>query len=224
MSSVRTVTNLQTERTTVRRLPERGRYERSEAEAILDEAYICHFGFVVEGQPYVIPTIHARDGDTIYVHGSPASRMLRTVKDGIDVCPRPPSSMVWSWPDPAFHHSMNYRSVVVLGRATEVVETDAKTRALEIITNHVLPGRWDEVRPMNDKEFKGTTVLVLPLAEASVKTRSGPPGDDEEDYALPIWAGVLPLSLVATDPVPDPVLKPGIDVPASVRGARSGRT
>ena len=224
MSPVRTVTNLQTERTTVRRLPERGGYERSEAEAILDEAYICHFGFVVEGQPYVIPTIHARDGDTIYVHGSPASRMLRTVKDGIDACLTATILDGLVVARSAFHHSMNYRSVVVLGRATEVVETDAKTRALEIITNHVLPGRWDEVRPMNDKEFKGTTVLVLPLAEASVKTRSGPPGDDDEDYALPIWAGVLPLSLVATDPVPDPVLKPGIDVPASVRGARSGRT
>jgi nitroimidazol reductase NimA-like FMN-containing flavoprotein (pyridoxamine 5'-phosphate oxidase superfamily) len=207
---------LQTERTTVRRLPDRARYERSDAEAVLDEALICHLGFVVDGQPYVIPTIHARDGDVIYLHGSPASRMLRTLKGGIDACLTATIIDGLVVARSAFHHSMNYRSVVVLGRASEVTDLAAKTRALEAITNHVLAGRWDEVRPMNDMELRSTTVLALPLAEASVKTRTGPPGDDEDDYALAIWAGVVPLSLVPAEPVPDPRLAPGIAVPASV--------
>jgi nitroimidazol reductase NimA-like FMN-containing flavoprotein (pyridoxamine 5'-phosphate oxidase superfamily) len=216
MSPVRTVTNLRSERTTVRRLPDRARYERSDAEAVLDEALICHLGFVVDDQPYVIPTIHARDGDVIYVHGSPASRTLRTLKGGIDVCLTATIVDGLVVARSAFHHSINYRSVVVLGRATEVTDTAIKTRALEVITNHVLAGRWDECRPMSDKELRSTTVLVLPLAEASVKTRSGPPGDDEEDYVLPIWAGVVPLAQVPGAPVPDPRLTPGIDLPASV--------
>jgi nitroimidazol reductase NimA-like FMN-containing flavoprotein (pyridoxamine 5'-phosphate oxidase superfamily) len=222
MASVRTVTNLQTERTTVRRLPDRGRYERADAEAVLDEALICHLGFVVDGQPYVIPTIHARAGNTVYIHGSPASRMLRTLRDGIDVCLTASIIDGLVLARSAFHHSINYRSVVVLGRATEVTDPRAKTLALEVVTNHVLSGRWDEVRPMSDKELRATTVLALPLDEASVKMRSGPPIDDDEDYALPIWAGVVPLSLVPGEPMPDPRLLPGIDVAPSVARLRQG--
>jgi uncharacterized protein len=221
MPPVRTVTNLRTERTTVRRLPDRASYGRPEAEAVLDEALICHLGFVVDGQPYVIPTIHARDGGVIYVHGSPASRMLRTLRGGVDVCLTATIVDGLVVARSAFHHSINYRSVVVLGRAVEVSDLPAKARALEVITNHVLPGRWDEVRPMTDKELRSTTVLALPLAEASVKTRSGPPGDDEDDYGLPIWAGVVPLSVVARPPVPDARLVEGVEVPASVVGVAS---
>lgn len=210
----------------MRRLPERGRYERSDAEAIVDGALICHLGFVVDGQPYVIPTIHARDGDVVYVHGSQASRMLRTLEGGADVCLTATIVDGLVLARSAFHHSINYRSVVVLGRATEVVEPKLKVRALEVIANHVVAGRWDEVRPPTDKELRATNVLALPLQEASVKTRSGPPIDDDADYALPIWAGVVPLSVVAGAPVPDPRLVPGVEVPASVRrvGAKANST
>jgi nitroimidazol reductase NimA-like FMN-containing flavoprotein (pyridoxamine 5'-phosphate oxidase superfamily) len=222
MSPVRTVTNLQTDRTTVRRLADRARYERSEAEAVLDEALICHLGFVVDGQPYVIPTIHARAGDTIYVHGSPASRMLRTLRGGLDVCLTATIVDGLVVARSAFHHSINYRSVVVLGRATEVADLEAKAAALEVVTNHVLAGRWNEVRPVTEKELRGTRVLALPLAEASVKMRSGPPIDDEEDYGLPIWAGVVPMSLVPGEPVPDPRLPQDVERAASVIRGRRG--
>jgi nitroimidazol reductase NimA-like FMN-containing flavoprotein (pyridoxamine 5'-phosphate oxidase superfamily) len=216
MSPVRTVTNLRSERTTVRRLPDRGSYGRAEAEAVLDEALICHIGFVVDGQPYVIPTIHARDGGTIYVHGSPASRMLRTLRGGIEVCLTVTIVDGLVVARSAFHHSMNYRSVVVLGRAVEIADLRSKASALEAITNHVLAGRWDEVRPVTDKELRSTTVLALRLAEASVKTRTGPPLDDDDDYGLPIWAGVVPLTIVPGRPVPDPRLISGVGVPLSV--------
>ena len=167
---------------------------------MLDAALICHLGFVVDDRPYVIPTIHARDGEVVYVHGSVASRMLRTMKSGTDVCLTATIVDGLVLARSAFHHSVNYRSVVVLGRATEVVERAPKLRALEVITNHVLDGRWDDVRPPTEKELRATSVLALPLQEASVKLRSGPPIDDEEDYELPIWAGVLPLSIVGGAP------------------------
>jgi nitroimidazol reductase NimA-like FMN-containing flavoprotein (pyridoxamine 5'-phosphate oxidase superfamily) len=197
-------------------LPDRGRYERHDVDAILDEAFICHLGFVVDEQPYVIPTIQARDGDIVYVHGSPASRMLRTLKDGVDVCLTVTLVDGLVLARSAFHHSVNYRSVVVLGRATVVTEREPKLRALRTITDHVLAGRWDDVRPINDKELIGTTVLQLPLREASAKVRTGPPIDDDDDYALPIWAGVVPLRLVPGAPVPDPRLEPGLEPPPSV--------
>jgi nitroimidazol reductase NimA-like FMN-containing flavoprotein (pyridoxamine 5'-phosphate oxidase superfamily) len=219
MSQVRTVTNfaLVTERTTVRRLAERAAYDRDTVHAVLDAALVCHLGFVVDGQPFVIPTIHGRRDDVVYVHGSPASRMLRGLKRGLDVCLTATVVDGLVLARSAFHHSMNYRSVVVLGQATEVSDLEAKREALRVVSEHVLPGRWDEVRQPNLTELKGTTVLALPIEEASVKARSGPPGDEPEDYELPIWAGVLPLTVEPGPPVADPLLGPGIDVSPSVR-------
>jgi nitroimidazol reductase NimA-like FMN-containing flavoprotein (pyridoxamine 5'-phosphate oxidase superfamily) len=208
---------LATERTTVRRLPERAAYDRDTVHAVLDTALVCHLGFVVDGRPYVIPTIHGRRDDVVYVHGSPASRMLRGLKRGLDVCLTATVVDGLVLARSAFHHSMNYRSVVVLGRASDVADLEAKVEALHVISEHVLPGRWDEVRQPNLKELKGTTVLALPIEEASVKARSGPPGDEPDDYELPIWAGVLPLAVEPGPPVADPLLGPGIDVSPSVR-------
>jgi hypothetical protein len=202
-----------TPRVRVKRLPERARYQREAIEAILDEALICHVGFVVDGQPYVIPTIHAREGDRLYVHGSAASRMLRTLKEGIPTC------MTASIVDglvlarSAFHHSLNYRSVVVLGRAFEVEDGAEKVRALRAISEHVAPGRWDEVRGPTPSELRQTLVLGIGLDEASAKVRSGPPKDDDDDLLLPIWAGELPVRLVALEPRDDPLLRPGIARP-----------
>jgi nitroimidazol reductase NimA-like FMN-containing flavoprotein (pyridoxamine 5'-phosphate oxidase superfamily) len=225
MSQFRTVTKADapSKRTRVRRLPERGAYDREAVHAVLDAALVCHLGFVVDGQPYVIPTIHGRQDDTVYLHGSPASRMLRGIKRGLDVCLTATVVDGLVLARSAFHHSMNYRSVVVLGRATEVADLDAKAEALRVVSEHVLPGRWDEVRKPNLTELKGTTVLALPIEEASVKARSGPPGDEPEDYELPIWAGVLPLRVEPEPPVADPLLSPGIDVPSSVRMRSNGR-
>jgi nitroimidazol reductase NimA-like FMN-containing flavoprotein (pyridoxamine 5'-phosphate oxidase superfamily) len=207
----------------VRRLPERGANDSDSVHAVLDAAGICHLGFAVEGQPFVIPTIHGRDGDTVYVHGSPASRMLRTLKGGVRVCLTATVVDGLVLARSVFHHSMNYRSAVVLGRATAVTDPVPKLHGLRVITEHVLPGRWDEVRPPDDKELQGTTLLALPIDEASVKVRVGPPIDDEEDYDLPIWAGVLPLATEIGTPIADPRLTPGIDVPASVAAAYAGR-
>jgi nitroimidazol reductase NimA-like FMN-containing flavoprotein (pyridoxamine 5'-phosphate oxidase superfamily) len=198
-----------TARTTVKRLPDRASYDRDTANAILDEALICHVGFAMEGQPFVIPTIHARVGGTLYLHGSAASRMLRegrsaplcvtvTLVDGLVMARS------------AFHHSMNYRSVVVLARAREVTEPEEKVAALRAIVEHVAAGRWDEVRWPTETELKGTTVLALPIDEASAKVRTGPPKDDEEDYARDVWAGVIPLRLVPGEPIADPRLREGV--------------
>jgi hypothetical protein len=209
-----------TERTTVRRLPKRATYDRATVEAILDEALHCHLGFVVDGQPYVIPTIHARAGDRVYVHGSAASRMLRAAGAGIPVCLTVTLVDGLVFARSAFHHSMNYRSVVVLGAARTVVEPEEKLAALHAIVEHVAPGRWPEVRPPSEQELRATTVLAVPLDEVSAKLRTGPPLDDEEDYALACWAGVLPLGLAAGAPIPDPRLGPGSVAPASVTDYR----
>ena len=195
--------SLQTPRTTVRRLAARAVYDREAIYAILDEAYICHVGFVVDGQPFVIPTIHARLGDTLYFHGSAASRMLRSLRDGIDACVTITLLDGLVLARSAFHHSMNYRSVVVLGKGREVTDREEKTRALDALVEHVVPGRAAVVRPPNEAEFKQTLVIALPLDEASAKVRTGPPIDDEADYALDVWAGVVPLSLVKGEPVRD---------------------
>jgi nitroimidazol reductase NimA-like FMN-containing flavoprotein (pyridoxamine 5'-phosphate oxidase superfamily) len=212
-----------TPRTTVRRLPNRGLYDRETIAAILDEGLVCHVGFVAEGQPFVIPTIYARDGERIYVHGSAVSRMLRTLAGGVPVCVTVTIVDGLVLARSAFNHSMNYRSVVVLGTAT-VVEGEEKVRALETIAEHAAPGRWREVRGPSANELKATLVLSVPLDEASAKVRSGPPEDEDEDYALPHWAGVLPLSLVAGSPIPDPRLPAGTALPPSVRGWRRPRT
>ena len=201
----------QTERTTLKRLPKRGVYDRELVYAILDEGFICHVGFVVDAKPVVIPTGYARVADQLYIHGSQASRMLRTLKTGIDVCVTVTLIDGLVLARSAFHHSMNYRSVVVFGNATAIEAADAKLAALRALSEHMIPGRWDEVREPNEQELKATTVLALPLEEVSAKVRTGPPLDDEEDYALKVWAGVLPLKLVAEDPVKDPALQTGIE-------------
>lgn len=209
-----------TERTTLERLPKRGVYERAAIHAILDEALWCHVGFVAAGQPYVIPTIHARVGERLYVHGSAASRMLRTLGAGVPVCVTVSLLDGLVLARSAFHHSMNYRSVVVLGTAHEVTAREEKVEALEAIVEHVVPGRDADARGPNELELKATTVLRLPLAEASAKVRTGPPLDDEEDYALPCWAGVLPLRLMAGEAQADPRLPEGVPLPAYVAAYR----
>ena len=217
-------TTLQTPRTTVKRLPARGAYDAATVFGILDEALLCHISFVVDGQPFGLPTIHARVGEVLYVHGSAASRMLRTAAGGTPICVTVTQLDGLVLARSAFHHSMNYRSVVVLGSAALVSDPDEKRAALEAIVEHVAPGRSAEVRPPTALELKGTSVLCLPIEEASAKVRTGPPVDDEEDYALPVWAGVLPLSLRPGAPVADPRLPQGTPVAPSVEayiGARA---
>jgi nitroimidazol reductase NimA-like FMN-containing flavoprotein (pyridoxamine 5'-phosphate oxidase superfamily) len=199
-----------TGRTQVKRLPKRGVYDHAQVHAILDEGFICHVGFVVDGQPYVIPTGYARSGDRLYIHGSAASRMLRELGQGAQLCVTVTLVDGLVLARSAFHHSMNYRSVVVLGQARLVTDTEEKTAALSHFTNHIVPGRWDEVRQPTEQELKSTTVLALALDEVSAKVRTGPPIDDEEDYALPIWAGVVPLRIQAGDPAPDARLPEGV--------------
>lgn len=191
-----------TERTQVRRLPKRGIYDKEQVHAILDEGFICHVGFVVDGQPFVIPTGYGRDGERVFIHGSPASRVLRS-HDGIDICLTVTLVDGFVLARSAFHHSMNYRSVMALGHACFLSDLDEKAKALHVITNHIVPGRWEETRPVTEKELKSTSVLALDLNEVSAKIRTGGPIDDEEDYALPIWAGVVPLRSVPSAPIPD---------------------
>lgn len=202
-----------TQRTTLKRLPQRGSFERHEINEILDEGFVCHVGFVVSGQPFVIPTGYARIGDTLIIHGSQASRMLRHLGQGIDVCVTVTLIDGLVLARSAFHHSMNYRSVVVFGRATLIENREERMAALEALSEHMIPGRWDEVRGPNDRELQLTTVLAIPLTEASAKVRTGPPVDDEEDYDLPVWAGIIPLQMVANEPNSDPRLAGDIPAP-----------
>lgn len=210
----------QTERTRLRRLPPRGIFERDVIYRILDEALVCHVGFAVDGQPYVIPTIHARLGDRLVVHGSAASRMLRTLTGGVPVCITVTLVDGLVLARSAFHHSMNYRSVVVLGTATAVTEPAEKVAALEAIVEHVVPGRTPEVRAPTAQELKATAVLSIALDEASAKIRTGGPIDDEADLALPCWAGVIPMRLTPASPIPDSLLREGI-TPSPVVLARA---
>jgi nitroimidazol reductase NimA-like FMN-containing flavoprotein (pyridoxamine 5'-phosphate oxidase superfamily) len=195
---------LKTPRTKLRRLPKRGAHDRETIDAILDEALISHIGFVHDGRPAVIPTLHARIGDEVLIHGSAASRMLRALATGVDLCLTATLIDGLVLARSAFHHSVNYRSVVLYGTARIVTEPDEKETALEAFTERLLPGRWAEVRWPTAKELKATSVLTLPIEEGSAKVRSGPPIDDEPDYALDVWAGVVPLSLTRGEPVPDP--------------------
>jgi nitroimidazol reductase NimA-like FMN-containing flavoprotein (pyridoxamine 5'-phosphate oxidase superfamily) len=212
-----------TERTQVKRLPKRGAYDRETVFKILDEAFVCHVGFVVDGQPFVIPTNFGRSGETLYLHGSAASRMLRTLSEGIPVCVTVTLVDGLVLARSAFHHSANYRSVVILGTARLVNEPEEKMEALRLFTEHIMKGRWNQIRWPNEQEMKGTTVLALPLEEVSAKVRTGGPIDDEEDYALPIWAGVLPLPVIPAAPIPDARLAGGIAVPENVaKYSRSG--
>jgi len=207
-------------RTTLRRLPQRGRFELAAIHAILDEALWCHVGFVVDGQPFVIPTIHARVGDALYVHGSAASRMLRTLEGGVAACVTVSLLDGLVLARSAFHHSMNYRSVVLLRRAGAVEDPAEKLAATRAIVEHVCPGRSEDVRGPSEQELRATSVLRLPIEEASAKVRSGPPLDDEEDYALSCWAGVLPLRLIAGEPQADPRLPAGVPLPGYVSAYR----
>ena len=203
-----------TERTRVRRLPERAAYDRATVHAILDEGFLCHLGFVVDGQPYVIPTGYARVGETVFLHGSTGSRL--GLRPGMDVCVTVTLVDGLVLARSAFHHSMNYRSVMAIGRTRPVTDPGEKEAALRALVEHIVPGRSDEVRGGDSSELAATAFLALPLAEVSAKVRTGPPSDDEPDYALPIWAGVLPLALTSGEPAADPVLDPSIPTPAHV--------
>jgi nitroimidazol reductase NimA-like FMN-containing flavoprotein (pyridoxamine 5'-phosphate oxidase superfamily) len=205
-----------TERTRVRRLPDRGRYDRETIDAILDAAYICHIGYVVDGQPYVTPTAHWRDGDRVYWHGSAASRMVRTLRAGTPICLTVTHLDGLVLARSGFHSSMDYRSAMLLGTAT-VVEGPARLRALEAFMERLVPGRWAELRPPTAKELKATLVMSMPIDEASAKIRSGGVHDDLEDLDWPVWAGVLPVRSVIGPPEPDPHVPAGMPVPESIR-------
>lgn len=212
-----TTTFTPTERTVLKRLPKRGEYDRAAVFQILDEAFICHAGFIVEDRPVVIPTSYARIEDDLFIHGSAASRMLRSLEEGIDVCVTVTLIDGLVLARSAFHHSINYRSVVIFGNATAVDDPDEKLKALHAFTDHVVPGRWEEVRSPDEGELRATLVLKLPLGEVSAKIRTGPPIDDEKDYSLSVWAGVIPLNLTAGTPVNDHRLPAGIDAPEYAR-------
>ena len=211
-----------TSRTTVHRLPKRAVYDKSEVYAILDEGFICHVGFAIDGQPYVIPTGYARFGDEIFIHGSAASRMLHALGDGLDVCVTITLVDGFVLSRSAFHHSVNYRSVVILGRARVLADPIEKMMALRAFTNHVVPGRWDEVRPPSDQELKGTMVLALALDEVSAKVRKGPPVEDELDIPRPAWAGIVPLVHTVGTPQPMDDLVEGVQPIERTRFAHLG--
>jgi nitroimidazol reductase NimA-like FMN-containing flavoprotein (pyridoxamine 5'-phosphate oxidase superfamily) len=200
-----------TQRTKIRRLPKRGQYDRASVHAILDEGFLCHMGFTVDSQPYVIPTSYARHEDLIYIHGSGASRMLKTLAEGVDVCATVTLVDGYVLARSAFSHSINYRSVVMLGRARLVSELEERLHALRIMTDHIVPGRWDEVREPNELELKQTSILALPLEEVSAKVRTGPPVESvDEDYASPVWGGVVPVHTQYGDPISDERVLPGV--------------
>ena len=213
-----------TTRSKIRRSPQRGNYDRVVIKKILDEALVCHVGFAIDGQPFVIPTAYGRIGNYLYLHGSPVSRMLRSLQSGLEVCVTVTLLDGLVLARSAFHHSMNYRSVVIFGTAKTVTDLDQKRQALRAFTEHVIPHRWTEVRQPNLKELQGTLVLALMLTEASAKLRTGPPLDDEADYDLPVWAGEIPLQLAATTPIQDPRLLPEVALPPYVRNYSRGKS
>ncbi len=206
-----------TQRSQVKRLPQRADYELQTIYSILNEGLICYVGFVVDNQPFVIPTAYGRINDKLYIHGSPASRMLRSLVGAIEVCVTVTLLDGLVLARSAFHHSMNYRSVVIFGKAEIVGSESEKLEALQAFTEHVVPGRWEEVRQPTRQELQGTLVLSLPITEASAKIRTGAPNDDEADYNLPVWAGVLPLKLIPGNPIADPRLLSDIVVPTYIQ-------
>jgi nitroimidazol reductase NimA-like FMN-containing flavoprotein (pyridoxamine 5'-phosphate oxidase superfamily) len=216
-------TTAPTPRTRVKRAPKRAVYDRAQIDAILDEALVCHVGFVHMQQPYVIPMLHARVGDVVYIHGSTASRLVRTLAGGAPCALTVTLLDAIVFARSAFHHSANYRSVTVLGRAALVESEAERMLALEAFTEHLVPGRWEHVRAPNRTELKATQILSLALDEASAKTRIGPPVDDDEDMDRDVWAGVLPLELRALAPLPDPQLDAQIELPEHVRGWDAAR-
>ncbi len=201
-----------TERTLVRRRAQRGVYDKAQVHAILDEGFVCHVGFVLDGQPFVIPTAYARSGEQIYIHGSPASRLMRGTEE-IDLCLTVTLVDALVLARSAFHTSINYRSVVVVGKSRPVTDLIEKWQALRCFTNHVIAGRWEHAKQPSEKDLKATSVLSLPLEEVSAKIRTGPPIDDEEDYTLPVWGGVVPLIQSFGEPVPDGRVLEGIAPP-----------
>jgi hypothetical protein len=205
MSSPGSAATPPSERTAVHRLPERGSYDADRAHAILDEGFVAHVGLTGENGPVVIPMLYARDGDRLLLHGSPASRLLRTAAGGVDVCVTVTLIDELVLARSAFHHSVNYRSVVVFGRASRVHDLDERRAALDVLVEAIVPGRTTEARSPNDKELRGTLVLALPLDELSVKVRTGGPVDEPEDYDLDVWAGVLPLPVTPGPPIPDEI-------------------
>jgi uncharacterized protein len=207
-----------TRRTRVRRLPKRGAYDRPTIDAVLDDALVAHLAFIGEdGQPYAIPTLHARVGDEVWVHGSAASRTLRTLGSGAPVCLTVTLIDGLVLARAIFNHSVNYRSVMVLGEARAVTDPGEKRAALVAFSERIAPNRWADARPPTPQELKATSILALSLDEASAKVRTGPPVDDDADHVLDVWAGVVPIRLVRGEPMPDPALRPGIDVPSYLR-------
>lgn len=211
-----------TDRSQLRRLPKRGSHELAVIHEILDAAFLAHVGFSINGQPFVIPTLFGRNGEKLYIHGSAASRMLRQLHTGVPACVTVTHVDGLVLARSAFHHSMNYRSVVAFGSAKTIEDPSRKAEALRIISEHLIKGRWDDVRQPNEKELNATSVLEFTIEEASAKVRTGPPLDDEEDYALPVWAGVLPLRMEAGSPLPDERLISGTEVPEYARHFRNG--
>jgi uncharacterized protein len=206
-----------TKRTELRRIPDRGSRERETINQILDVGFLAHVGFCVAGQPFVIPTLYGRDEEKLYLHGSAASRMLRELETGIPACVTVTLVDGLVLARSAFDHSMNYRSVVAFGTARKIADAEQRIRSLRVISEHLIAGRWKEIREPSEKELKATTVLEFVIEEASSKMRSGPPLDDENDYGLPVWAGVLPLEIRSRPPIPDAKLIEGVDVPDYVR-------
>jgi nitroimidazol reductase NimA-like FMN-containing flavoprotein (pyridoxamine 5'-phosphate oxidase superfamily) len=212
-----------TSRTKVRRLSKRAVYDKARVHEILDEGFLCHVGFTQDDQAYVIPTLYARADEVLYMHGSGASRMLKALAEGVDVCATVTLVDGYVLARSAFHHSINYRSVAILGRAHLVSDLEEKLQALRLITDHIVPHRWDEVRAPNELELRQTVVLALPLEEVSAKVRVGPPADDEEDYALPVWAGIVPIRTQLGPPIPDSRVMPGVPEVQLSRFASRGK-
>ena len=210
------------ERSELHRLPKRGSHDEALIAEILDAAFLAHIGFCVQGQPFVIPTLFGRQGEKLYLHGSAASRMLRELERGVEACVTVTLVDALVLARSAFHHSINYRSVVAFGTARKIADVEEKVSALHIISEHLIPGRWAEVRAPNEKELEATSVLEFTIEEASAKVRTGPPVDDEEDYGLPVWAGILPLTIRPGEVVPDERLIPDVRVSESI--ARFGRS
>jgi len=206
-----------TARNKVKRMPERGHYDAATIYPIVDAALICHVGFVLEDQPFVIPTLHARQDDTILLHGAKGSRLLRYIQSGGAVCITITHVDGIVLARSVFHHSINYRSAVLFGKGSVIEDEQAKLQALEAFTERLIPGRWQDARTPNAVEVKQTTVIAVQIESASAKLRTGPPGDEAEDYDLPVWAGVLPLRQIAGAPLADPQLSPSVELPDYIR-------
>ena len=211
-----------TKRNRVVRMPERGHYDRESVYGIIDEALLCHVGFAPEGQPFVIPTLHARLGDRLLLHGATTSRLLKHVQAGHPVCVTMTILDGLVLARSSFHHSVNYRSVVLFGQGALITDPDEKMAALAAFTDRMMPGRWDDAREPNRKEFKATAVVALPIDSASAKVRVGPPKDDAEDMDLPVWAGVVPIRQVVGELQPAPDLREGVEVPGYIKAYVAG--